>query len=91
MNYELYLWYVNEVNYLIHISSDLEDFNDTLVQYFLFYFFRGIEKAAVGVKKKSTLSFFLDFVMQNMFCCFKFFGKKLLYYNCVFTYVTYVF
>ena len=50
-------------SYFMNQASDLEDFNDTLVQYFLFFFFRGIEKAAVGVKKKSTLSFFLDFVM----------------------------
>ena len=50
-------------SYFMNQASDLEDFNDTLVQYFLFYFFRGIEKAAVAVKKKSTLSFFLDFVM----------------------------
>ena len=50
-------------SYFMNKASDLEDFNDTLVQYFLLYFFRGIEKVAVAVKKKSTLSFFLDFVM----------------------------
>ena len=50
-------------SYFMNQASDLEDFNDTLVQYFLFYFFRGIGKAAVAVKKKSILSFFLDFVM----------------------------
>ena len=50
-------------SYFMNQVSDLEDFNDTLVQYFLFYFFGGIEKTAVAVKKKSTLSFFLDFVM----------------------------
>ena len=36
-------------SYFMNQASDLEDFNDTLVQYFLFYFFRGIEKTAVAV------------------------------------------
>ena len=45
-------------SYFMNQASDLEDFNDTLVQYFLLYFFRGIEKAAVAEKRNPHCHFF---------------------------------